>query len=106
MPGAGREIVCKESLLAKKKKREKTMCSMYFLLSQLIPASPRNANSRRPLAVPASVSERGRSALFKNHLFLPCKFLDCYIEAAQNFFMYVRFLSQIGHKKITLLNWF
>ena len=34
MPGAGREIVCKESLLAKK--REKTKCSMYFLLSQLI----------------------------------------------------------------------
>ena len=47
-----------------------------------------------------------RSALFKNPLFFSGKFLGCYIEAAQNFFRYVPFLSQIGHKKITLLNWF
>ena len=46
----------------------------------LIPASPRAASER---------SERGRSALFKNPLFFSCKFLGCYIEAAQNFFMYV-----------------
>ena len=30
---------------------------------------------------------------------------DSYIEAAQNFFMYVHFLPEIGDKKLPLLNW-
>ena len=31
---------------------------------------------------------------------------ESYIEAAQNFFMYVQFLIGIGHKKLPSLNWF
>ena len=54
----------------------------------LIPASPRVANGRRPLAAPASVASVGEALCLKIHFF-SCKFLGCYIEAAQNFFMYV-----------------
>ena len=68
-------------------------------------SKPTRRHRPRPVAAPASVSERWRSALFKNPLFSG-KFLGCYIEAAQNLIRYVQFLSQIGDKKITLLNWF
>ena len=40
--------------------------------------------------------ESGRSALFKNPLFFLGEFLDCYIEAAQNF---------IGHVTIFVTDW-
>ena len=31
---------------------------------------------------------------------------ESYLDAAQNFFMYVQFLIGIGHKKLPSLNWF
>ena len=68
----------------------------------LIPASPRAATGRRPVAAQASVSERGRSALFKNPLFFSGKFLGCYIEAAQNFIRYVTIFDRDRGQKTSL----
>ena len=45
----------------------------------LFPASPTAVGGA------SERSERGRSALLKNPLFFSGEFLDCYIEAAQNF---------------------
>ena len=70
------------------------------------PSKPTRRQRPKAVGGASERSERGRSALFKNPLFFSGKFLGCYIEAAQNFIRYVPFLSQIGHKKITLLNWF
>ena len=69
-----------------------------FDFSQQAHAPP----TARPLAAPASV---GAALCLKIH-FCSCKFLGCYIEAAQNFFMYVQFSIRIGHKKLPSLNWF
>ena len=69
---------------------------------QLLPASPRAATGLRPVAAQASVSERGRSALFKNPLFFSGKFLGCYIEAAQNFIRYVTIFDRDRGQKTSL----
>ena len=87
----------------------RTSCSMLLTSSfgnGIFPSKP--TRRQRPSAVGGASerSERGRSALFKNPLFFSCKFLGCYIEAAQNFFMYVQFSIRIGHKKLPSLNWF
>ena len=54
------------------------------------------------MAAQASVSERGRSALFKNPLFFSGKFLGCYIEAAQNFIRYVTIFDRDRGQKTSL----
>ena len=71
-------------------------------LQHFIPASPRAANGRRPLAAPASVASVGAALCLKIHFF----FEGCYIEAAQNFIEGVHFLPEIGDKKLPSLNWF
>ena len=86
-------------------KNEK-MTSNFRFMSPFYPSKPTRRQQPKAVGGTSKSSERGRSALFKNSLFFSCKFLGCYIEAAQNFFMYVPFSWQIGHKKITLLNWF
>ena len=46
--------------------RSKSIFLKFHQVRGFIPASPRAATGRRPVAAPASVSERGRSTLFKN----------------------------------------
>ena len=77
------------------------MLRIKFNLEGLFPASPRAANGRRLMAVPASVG----AALFLKTHFFSGKFLGCYIKAAQNSIRYVHFLIGIGHKKLPSLNW-
>ena len=80
--------------------------SVKSFLRQVYPRKPTRRQRPKAVGGASERSERGRSALFKNPLFFSGKFLGCYIEAAQNFFRYVQFSIGIGHKKITLLNWF
>ena len=81
---------------------------IWFLILKIpfFPSKPTRRQRLKAVGGASERSERGRSALFKNPLFFSGKFLGCYIEAAQNSIRYVPFLWQIGHKKITLLNWF
>ena len=53
------------------------------------PSKPTRRQRPKAVGGASERSERGRSALFKNPLFFSGKFLDCYIEAAQNFIGHV-----------------
>jgi hypothetical protein len=71
------------------------MCAGVLLMYEFFPA-------RLAVGGASDRSERGRSTLFKNPLFFPCKFLDCYIEAAQNFIMYVTIFAREWGQKTSL----
>ena len=58
--------------------------------------------AHRPLAAPASIASVGAALCLKIHFF-SCKFLGCYIEAAQNFFMYVTIFVTHRAQKLPLL---